>query len=68
MFEQKFGFCRSVLKKTSITITEPGRRGVLANLQLSGHPHMQHVGLPPPLHPHHAHPHPHHPGYHPQGL
>ena len=45
---------------------EPGRRGVLANLQLSGHPHMQHMGLPPPgLHPG-VHPH-HHPGYH-QGL
>jgi len=45
---------------------EPGRRGVLANLQLSGHPHMQHMGLPPPLHPVHPH-HPHHPGY-PHGL
>ena len=41
---------------------EPGRRGVLANLQLSGRPHMQHMGLPPPgLHPG-VHPH-HHPGY-----
>ena len=45
---------------------EPGRRGVLANLQLSGHPHMQHMGIPPPLHQMHPH-HPHHPGYH-QGL
>jgi len=48
---------------------EPGRRGVLANLQLSGNslgpPNMQHMGLTPPLHPHHPH-HPHQ-GYH-QGI
>ena len=44
---------------------EPGRRGVLANLQLSGHPHMQHMGIPPPLHAVHPH-HPH--GYHQGGL